>query len=183
MGGVPFTTPTRTAADLLRWLRPHMGLACADVFAARGLVQTEAVLAMLSRWPGGRFVKQARRLAEFIEPLTESYGESWLRLRILDAGFPRPTAQIPIMDEQGRLVYRLDLGWPERKIGIEYDGEEFHSSAAAMAADAIRRESLARRFGWNVVGVGREVLGQDLSLEKGIGELLGLEPQILRRSW
>lgn len=182
--GLACTTPTRTTADLLRWLSPPMGLACADAFAADGFISAEEVLATLKRWPGHRFVQQARRLASWIEPLSESFGESWLRLRLLDAGFPRPTAQIAICDHHGRQVYRLDLGWEEYRLGIEYDGEEFHSGRAALIHDLRRRERLGAQFGWHVVGVGRgEVLGPSMRLENGVGELLGMAPTISRRSW
>ena len=49
-----------------------------------------------SCWKGGRNIDRARRLASFCEPRAESFGESWTRLRILDAGFPRPVAQVPL---------------------------------------------------------------------------------------
>jgi hypothetical protein len=142
------------------------------------------VLYTLERWPGHRFVAQARRLASWIEPLSESFGESWLRLRLLEAGFPRPTAQIPILDNSGRLVYRLDLGWEDRRLGIEYDGVEFHSSQSALITDLRRREHLRTDFDWQVVGVGRgEVLGLSMRLEEGVGELVGMAPAISRRTW
>jgi len=184
IGGLPCTTPARTTLDLLRWLAPPFGLAAADVFAARELVDPDAVLTMLERWPGERFVRQARQLAGWIEPLAESKGESWLRLRILEAGFPRPRAQVPIVDHHGRELYRLDLGWEELRIGIEYDGEEYHSSPEDRRSDERRRERLAKEFGWTVTGVGMgEVFARSLALERGVGELLSLEPQIARRAW
>jgi very-short-patch-repair endonuclease len=81
-------------------------------------------------------------------------------------------------------LYRLDMGWPERRIAVEYDGEEFHSAPEHRVRDAARRTHLAREFGWHAVGVGEgEVLGASLDLERGVGELLGLEPQIRRRRW
>ena len=104
----------------------------------------------LERFAGHRGAAQARELIGYGEPLTESFGESWLRLRILDAGFPRPCAQVPILDASGRQVYRLDLGDPARRVGFEYDGEEFHSTAAQQRADGERRDRLHREFGWQV---------------------------------
>ena len=81
-------------------------------------------------------------------------------------------------------VYRLDMGWRSRRIGLEYDGEEFHSSQAAREHDEARREELRRRFGWTVIGVGRgEVLGRGLALEHAVGGLLGKEPTIRVRRW
>jgi hypothetical protein len=180
----PCTNPTRTAADLLRWMPRHMGLAMVDALAGQAFVTADGVRAHLEGRAGHRFVDQARRLVDWIEPLTESYGESWLRLRLLDAGFPPPTAQIPILDDDGRQVFRLDLGWPERRIGIEYDGQEFHSDSAARRHDSRRRERLRVDHGWQVTGVGRgEVLGPSMRLELGIGEMLGLQPTISRRAW
>jgi hypothetical protein len=184
IGGVPCTTPLRTCLDLLRWLRPHMGLGCADALAHRGLVSCEEVLVACERFAGGRGIAQARRLAGYLEPLTESFGESWTRLRMLDAGFPRPTAQIPVVGDDGRVVFRLDLGWPDRLLAAEYDGMEFHASAERQRHDARRREQLATRFGWTAIGVtGADVLGRSMQLERGFGELLGVEPAIGRRIW
>ncbi|GLY28027.1 type IV toxin-antitoxin system AbiEi family antitoxin domain-containing protein [Kineosporia sp. NBRC 101731] len=184
IGTVPCTTPARTAADLLRWAPPHMALACVDQMARSGIVTSTELNQVLARWPGERNVRRARRLVSFLDPLSESYGESWLRLRILDAGFPAPEAQIPILNDHGRVVYRLDLGWRRSRLAIEYDGEEFHASPRQVAADRRRREDLRVRFGWEVIGVGRgEVLGSSLALERGVGELLSLEPTIRRRSW
>lgn len=81
-------------------------------------------------------------------------------------------------------MYRLDLGWEDRRIAIEYDGEAFHSSPEQVRHDRRRRELLEREYAWQVLGVGRgEVLGPSLSLERGVGELLSLEPKTLRRAW
>ncbi len=182
--GLPVTTPLRTALDALRWLRPHMGLGVADALAAVGLLLPEALLEMIAGLPGVRGIAQARYLAALVDPRTESMGESWLRLRIVDAGFPRPAVQIEVLDAGGRCVYRLDLGWPDRRLAVEYDGEEHHSSRHQVTHDRRRRDDLERRFGWYVLGVGKgEVLGPSLALERALGELLGLEPRTVRRRW
>jgi len=182
--GVPVTSAERTALDLARYLLPHMGLAVLDAMAGARQVEPAALLDRLEEWRGERFVARARRLVEHCEPTSESYGESWLRLRLLDAGFPRAVPQVWVVDGDGRRLYRLDLAWPERRLAIEYDGLEFHEHPAARAADQRRRDDLARRFGWTVVGVGRgEVLGRSLALENGVGHLLGMAPQIRQRLW
>jgi hypothetical protein len=184
VAGIPATTPTRTGLDCLRWLRPHMGLGVADALAAAGLLTPQQLLDRVAASSGRRGIIQARYLAQLVEPKTESMGESWLRLRVVDAGFPRPQAQIELCDEAGRCLYRLDLGWEDERVALEYDREEYHSSAAQIAHDRRRRDVLERTYGWQVLAVGKgEVLGSSLALEWAIGELLSLEPRIRRRSW
>jgi AbiEi antitoxin C-terminal domain len=184
LSGIPITTPRRTAIDVLRWLPPHVGLWVSDALAARRLVSREEVLVGLEEFAGCRGVARARYLADLIEPRSESFGESCLRLRIVDAGFPRPTAQIEVIDVTGHVVYRLDLGWENRKVAVEYDGEEFHSTPEQLAHDGRRRDALENDYGWRVLAVGRgEVFGRSLALERAIGELLSMAPTITRRRW
>jgi hypothetical protein len=182
--GIPVTTPHRTALDALRWLKPHMALAVADALAAAGLVVPEVLVARAAEMPGVRGIAQARYLAALIEPRTESMGESWLRLRVVEAGFPRPRVQIEVLDAGGRCVYRLDMGWEDRLVAVEYDGEEFHSTPEQLAHDGRRRAQLEEWFGWQILAAGKgDVFGRSLALEYAVGELLGLEPKISRRTW
>ncbi|HEX5534156.1 MAG TPA: type IV toxin-antitoxin system AbiEi family antitoxin [Actinomycetales bacterium] len=182
--GVPVTTPDRTALDLARHSKVFMGLAVLDAFGNAKLIDVEALRERVVALKGQRGIAQARRLLALHDPRAESFGESWLRLRAIDAGFPRPDLQIWMTDDNGFGTYRLDLGWPALRVAVEYDGEEFHSSPDHRLRDAHRRADLARRWGWHCMGVGKgEVLGQSLRLEKGIGALIGMAPQILRRAW
>ncbi len=160
-----------------------MALAALDMFTHRGLVTLPELLAGVEPLAGFPGIRQARELILLTEPDTESPGESWLRLRLVDAGFPRPRPQISIVDASGREIYRIDLGWPDLKLGLEYDGQEDHSSPRQRAHDQARRADLDRRFGWTVRGVGRgEVLGRDPALELAVGEWLGRRP-LLPRLW
>ncbi len=128
-------------------------------------------------------MRQARYLAAVVEPLTESFGESWLRLRLVDAGLPRPQAQIQVPDASPG-GYRLDLGWPDRRVAVEYDGEEFHSSGQRRLRDERRRDDLLRRYGWTVLGVGKgEVLGRSAALEQTVAGLLGVPLTSSVRRW
>ena len=80
--------------------------------------------------------------------------ESWTRLEIIDEQLPAPQPQVWVFVPGYGLV-RLDLGYEERKIAVEYDGEEFHSSDADRAADRARRTAL-RQAGWIVIVVRKD---------------------------
>jgi hypothetical protein len=182
--GVPTTTPVRTAVDLLRWAPPFIGLAAVDAMAHAALLTPDAVVDGLGRLGGHRFVAKARRLASFCEPATESAGESWMRLRVLDAGLPRPAVQIPVM-AGGREVYRLDCGYPELRVGFEYDGAPWHGqSHEQVLADERRRQDLLTHFGWTVVGATSEnVLAARPAVELVVAELIGWGRPLARRGW
>jgi hypothetical protein len=180
--GVRVTTPTRTVLDLARYAPRFMGLAAVDAFCHRRLTTQAELITCAQRFRGGRNIAVARRLVEWAEPLAESPGESWLRLRILDAGLPRPEAQVKVRDAAGRVIYRLDLGYPELRIALEYDGLEFHDSPEQREHDQKRRTELERRYGWDSYGFDRgDVLGVRPTVELVVGGLLGMEPLLPRR--
>jgi hypothetical protein len=184
VSGLLVTTPARTAIDVARYSIPGVGLGALDAMARAGLIDPTELLETVERWRGERFIARARRLIGWCDPLAESHGESWLRLRILDAGFPRPELQIQLADQDGVEIYRIDLGYPQLRCGWEYDGEEYHLGRELEAADRRRREHITRRWGWNVVGLGKAyILGPSMALEYAVGEALSMEPAIRRRTW
>ena len=179
--GLSITVPDRTAVDLLRRLRRPFALSGVDAMAHAGLVVPEALQERIDRLRGFPGIVQARQLVRWIEPLTEGRGESWQRLRILDAGFPRPEPQFWVCDRHGRRLYRLDLAYPHLLIACEYDGREDHSAEEDRAADESRLEKLRERYGWRFVICRKEdVLGSDPWFEIEVGALLGREPALPR---
>lgn len=179
--GVHVTTPVRTVSDLLRRMYRPYAMAAADAFAHAGLVLPQEVVDHVAGLKGYRGVVQARSLAAQIEPLTESPGESWQRLRILDAGLPPPTPQFVVIDDFGR-EFRIDLPYPELRIGTEFDGKEFHTDPVHRQNDDERRGYLSDVYGWQwVIGTRERIFGADTSFEDRLGELLGMRP--LPRWW
>lgn len=178
--GVLLTTPVRTTSDLLRKMwRPH-ALAAADAMAHAGLITPDEMWVYVARLKGYPGIRQARNLAVSIEPLTESPGESWTRLRMLDAGFPRPQAQWPVIDVNG--VQRwIDLAYPEIKLGAEFDGQEFHTGVHDVLKDRARRLALRPRGVRFVVTDYAGVFGVDAAFEQQVGDFIGRPP--LRRWW
>lgn len=69
-----------------------------------------------------RGVRQARQLIPLADGRAECRQESQLRLILIDGGLPPPEPQLWVADRNGIPLYRLDLGYRERRIGIEYDG-------------------------------------------------------------
>jgi very-short-patch-repair endonuclease len=75
--------------------------------------------------------------------------ESRLRLRILDAGLPRPVCQHPVFDgPEPWPSFRLDLAWPASRVAAEYDGA--HHLGSAKQRNDHRRHNRLRELGWRV---------------------------------
>jgi hypothetical protein len=115
----------------------------------------DAVDARLLARESRRGVRTAETLLCLASAGAESPQESRLRLMVVEAGFPIPVVQHPILTLSGELLYRLDLAWPELRIALEYDGYEAHEGRAARDAERDRR--LAGR-GWRVIRVRKQHL-------------------------
>jgi very-short-patch-repair endonuclease len=183
--GVPTTTPDRTALDLARWGERFTGLATLDAFAHAGLIDLGSLRERVTALSGQRHVAQARQLVELCEPKTESFGESWMRLRMIDAGLPRPTVQVSLRDRKGVEIYRLDTGYEEHRVAAEYDGEQFHGrSVGQRRADEGRRAAVLARFGWTVIGFTSEnVLAGRPPVELTVAEMISWTQPLRRRLW
>lgn len=180
--GLRLTTPTRTTADFLRRLWRPYAMSAADAMAHAALIDASEVAEYLKNLRGYRGIRQARNLVGLIEPKTESPGESWQRLRIVDAGFPAPEPQFEILDGNG-IPRWFDLAYPELLIASEYDGREFHTTDHDREHDRTRRAYFEHRFGWRFsIGTRESIFGADPSFEVELGRMYGREP-LLPRSW
>lgn len=185
VGGIPCTSPARTALDLARYRPRFIGLAAVDALTHAGLTSVAQLEHALQPLKGHRFVRRARDVVDLCEPLTESVGESWTRLRLVEAGFPRPEIQISLRDQRGLEVYRLDMGFVEEKIAIEYDGVAHHLRTPQQRShDDERRAHIFCGWGWRTVAAtAQDVLGARPLLEGTLMELLGVSFEVRRRPW
>jgi hypothetical protein len=159
VGGVPITTPLRTALDLGCRLNRRDALAAIDaLLRAHGLTASD-LDRCLPRFAGRRGVVQLRELVRLADPRAESPGESWTRIEIVDHGLPCPEPQWWVHDA-GEPKYRLDLAYPRAKLAIEYNGEANHTSDEDIAYDDERREWLERR-GWTVIVVDKHSFSEE----------------------
>lgn len=105
---------------------------------------------------------RATFLLDLASPRVDSPPESWLRLRLVERGFPLPEVNWPVRDLDGTERFRVDLAWPQLRIAVEYDGYEAHADRDEQ--DAARQQELERR-GWIVVRVRKDDLGDMARVE------------------
>lgn len=180
INGLKITTPVRTASDFLRkkW-RPY-ALSAADSMAHAELVTMEEVWEFVAPLKGYRGIRQARNLALLIEARAASPGESWTRLRIVDAGFAIPESQWEVMDREGNTRF-LDLAYPKLMIAIEFDGAGFHTAKSDKQHDKYRRRLVSALGFRSLIAEFADIFGKDPSFERELGGFLGITP--LDRKW
>lgn len=147
--GLPVTRPARTGFDLGRRGPLVDAVARLDALSAATGFTAEDVRAMAGRHRHTRGLRHLERALEHFDPGAQSPKETWLRLLLMDEGFPRPQTQIPVLGPDGRRKYFLDMGWEDLMLAVEYDGEQH---ATQIGYDIARNEYLAAA-GWTVVTV------------------------------
>ena len=156
VGGIRVTSAVRTALDLGCRRKPlHQGVAEIDALLRATRIDAADVESLLLRYPGRRGIRNARDALHLADSGAESPRETWLRLLLIRSGLPRPQTQIRVVDEFGQIVARLDMGWPDLMIAVEYDGDH-HWNNRRQLADDIRRAEMLRELGWIVIRVTAE---------------------------
>lgn len=150
--GMRITTPARTAFDIGRCVRADLRVERLDALGNATGLTVDDIRAVAIAHPGSPHVSRLRSALELYDPGAQSPKETWLRLLVIRGGFPRPQTQIPVLRADGRSRYSLDMGWPELKIAVEYDGDQHRLDPKQYAWDIARLEYLAR-IGWTVIRV------------------------------
>jgi hypothetical protein len=155
VAGMPVTSRVRTAFDLGRYLPRGEAIARLDSLMHSQIFSIEDVLLLAKRYQGARGLKALRAALPLVDGGSASPRETWLRLLYIDAGLPRPTTQIPIVEGRGRLVRMADMGWEDFMVASEYDGEHHQTSRKQYVKD-ITSLRKARALGWSVDQVVKE---------------------------
>lgn len=150
--GMKVTTPERTALDLACWHSLSQAVPAIDALMRATGIRAADLEFPVARYPGRRGIVSARAAIGLVDAGAQSPKETWLRLLLVDAGLPRPHTQIPVANEFGEPIAYLDMGWPELKLAVEYDGDHHRTSRSQYSYDRRRLEML-RRKGWLVVVV------------------------------
>jgi hypothetical protein len=158
---LPVTTPERTAFDLGRHLLRDEAIAKLDALMYATSFAVEDVLLLAKRYPGARGLRSLRRALPLVDGGAASPQETRLRLLFIDAGLPRPTTQIPVVENNGRLLRMLDMGWEHFMVAAEYDGDLHRTNRRKYVMD-LRVLPKIERMGWQVIRVIKEDRDDDI---------------------
>lgn len=179
VGGLPVTDMEQTVLDCARSLSPLAGLVVADG-ALRAGADRAAVVALLDEVAGRRGVRSARAVVELADGGSESPGETVTRFVLLRAGLPRPKTQVEVATRLG--PFWADLGWPEWKVLVEYDGRTKYAGVDDLVREKRRHDALLEA-GWRVLRVTKEDLRSPDELVRRVERLLPLNvPRTIRRA-
>lgn len=156
---LPVTTPARTAFDLGRYQARSLAMGRLDALMRAAPFDQADVTSLIRRYGPVRGVRQLRYLLPLVDAGAASLKESWLRLLLIDNGFPIPETQIPVFDGDEPFAF-LDMGWQHLQLAVEYDGDHHRTDRPAYVRDRRRIPKIERR-GWELI----RVINEDRPLE------------------
>ncbi len=157
--GLRITTPQRTAFDIGRSLSMNRSIPILDALShATGFKIADVVSLAVAR-PGSRGIQRLRSALKLVDGGAESPQESRVRLVLVAAGLPPPETQIEFSDEFGMARIRVDMGWREWRVAVEYDGVQHWSDRYQRSWD-IDRIAILETMGWAVVRISAEMLSR-----------------------
>ncbi|ORW31049.1 hypothetical protein AWB91_17005 [Mycobacterium paraense] len=155
--GIHLTTPARTAFDLGRRKGLTTAVIRLDALMRATGVKAADIELIADRHRGARGLVQLRRALHLADEGSESPYETKTRLALIGAGLPRPHTQIEVLNEWGWVMARIDMGWDEFKVGVEFDGAHHWTDPAQRSRDIDRLAEL-EGHGWAIVRVSAELI-------------------------
>lgn len=156
-GGIRMTTPARTAFDLGRRKGLTMAVIRLDALMHATEVKVADIEQLADRHRGARGLVQLRRVLHLADAGSESPYETRTRLVLVGGGLPRPQTQIEVLSQWGAVIARIDTGWEEWKVGVEFDGAQHWTDPAQRAWDIDRLAELEAR-GWAIIRVSADMV-------------------------
>jgi very-short-patch-repair endonuclease len=144
---VPITTALRTAWDVATLESLGTAVAALDAMVRAESVSQSALVDLADRATGRWGAAKVRRAVPLVDPRADSPTESRVRVALVLAGLaPQPQFEV---EHEGRFVAKVDFGWPDAKLAVEYDGAH-HLETKQVELDNARLARL-RAAGWQVI--------------------------------
>jgi very-short-patch-repair endonuclease len=142
------TSPVRTAYDLARRGDLVERVVAVDRLANVHRFSPDLLLHFIARYHGSRGNGLIPLVLANADRRACSPMETRIRMLIVQAGLPRPQVQRVVQDETTCTAVWLDLAWPDRMIGVEYEGES-HTEPEQVLRDVGRYTGLVDK-GWRI---------------------------------
>lgn len=156
LDGVRATTPARTAFDLGRRRGQGVAVERVDALLQACDLKLLDVQALIREHRGVRGLVHLRRVLDLADYGAESPQETRLRLLYTEAGMRPTQTQVEVFDHR-RQVGRIDMGWPEWKVGVQYDGIQHWTDPKQRTKD-IEQNVEYQDLGWRMIHVGADLL-------------------------
>lgn len=145
--GLPVTTAARTAFDLGRRLPVAAAVPRIDALMNATGVTVAAIAAVAAAHGGVRGLCTLGESLSLVDGGAESPYESMTRMLLVQNGFPRPQSQIRVRDSNGAVVARLDMGWRQWRVGVDFEGAQHWTDPRQRNRD-LDRYALLPELGW-----------------------------------
>jgi len=148
--GAAVTSPVRTALDLACRGSLIEAVVAVDALAHAFGFPPGDVMRCAYGHPGRRGAGRLPTVIRLADPLAESPMETRVRLAIVLDGLPAPELQVPVGP------YRLDMAYPECKLGVEHDGGEHRGEQRALRD--LDRQAYFTAAGWRLLRFPKRVV-------------------------
>jgi len=166
VGGLAVTTPARTLVDCATEVGARRLRAIVD----RAMHERRSTVARIQQALGSAHHLTRQQRDAVLDAIDVwrpdlrpgSPAEARLLRQIDEWGLPAPQRQLVIRNGAGAIIARVDAGWDDRRLALEYDGAEWHGPS--QWAHDERRHALLMQLGWRVLRVAAPDLkpGSDL---------------------
>jgi predicted transcriptional regulator of viral defense system len=152
VANIPVASPALTLLQLAGCVSVSTLELALEQALRRELASLESIDDVLRRYAkrGRRGVRMLRMLVRARTPKTmptDSSAETRVLQVIRRHGLAEPTRQFTVRRANGTKVGTVDLAYPDARIAIEYDSDEFHTGRVATSHDSERRHRLIAA-GW-----------------------------------
>ena len=137
--GFRTTSALRTVRDLGSRADGVESVVAVDMALHEGVLGHSQLVNYVQAHPGEKGIKRLRRAVRLADARSESPMETRLRMELVNARLPRPAVQAELRGANGNFIGRVDLYYPDRRLVIEYDGENHKDR---LVADLRRQNAL-----------------------------------------
>lgn len=165
---VPVTSMAQTVLDCARLFHLERAVIIGDHAVRKGLLVPD-LQRLLEASEVKRGSARAKRTLEFLDPLSESAGESRTRVFLAATKLPMPELQLTVITRHG--VHRADFAWRQYRLILEFDGWgkyfNYRPTAEAIALERQREKDLME-LGWSFIRINWSDLNDPVTLEARI---------------